>query len=628
MSFKTYRIIIFFFCFSNIIYCQSNGENQLLSVKDSLTSNPNYAYKTLSRLSKQNNNTKDFSARTDLLLGNYFNSIGVVDSSMHYTKRALLSLKDEEEIANAYRIIGSCYRRSGKIDNAMEMLFKSLRISEKNNYNKIACVVKSDLGILYANKKEYDKAIQFLEESNTLSEDDNVIYSNYINIGSVYFIKKDLFNAEKFFVKAFEMMPSEKAPSASATVALNIGSILYEKKEYSRAAEYYDKSRAIADAHGFKDKSINAVVHKSMTIAALGKPKDAIGLLLNSLEPAKAISSLGIQKNIYQNLRDIYNEMNNYKAANTALINFHKLKDSISNTKQKNAITELEVKYETAKKEKEILTLKEDQTLKNEEIKRQRLLKKIFLIGFFIILIPTIGLFLVYYQKQKVKNKYNKQKITSFVKEQELKLVNTYMLAQNEERSRISRELHDSIGGNLAAIKLQMEGHKNKPIAFNGIIEHLDDTYEQVRTISHNLIPKKIHQTQFTKYLKDYMDTISKVSDPDILFIPHPPEKIDAIDNDQKAEIFKIIQELITNALKHAKAKTIEVCLNAYADKIEIIFEDNGVGFDTKKGATGIGLQNIKERVNLLKANIDIDSVINRGTAIRIEIPVIDDRKN
>ncbi|WP_405207061.1 tetratricopeptide repeat protein [Aquimarina sp. LLG6339-5] len=609
---------------------QESVSIQLDSAIDSLDANPNYSYSVLSKISRDKEQQDSIRSKAKLYLGSYFNSIGVVDSSMYYTRASLIHLRNKKHLAQAYRLLGSSFRRSGNMDEAIEMLYRSLKISEEIDYLEMITKVKSDFGILNANNENYDKSIQFFEESNAATTDKNIISSNYINIGAVYFRKKDYDNAEKFFLKAYEMIPPNTSPKASATLALNIGDVLHKNKKYEEALAYFNDSKKIADLHGFKDKSINAIVHKSKAIAALGKPQEAINQLNNSLAPAKLISNLEIQKNIYENLTNIYTSIDDYKSANLALNNFHTLKDSISDSRQKKTITELEVKYETATKEKEILLLKEDQLSSEAEIKRQRLLRRFYIIGFIIVLIPIIGLLLVYYQKLQVKTKYNaqkeeinRQKTASFLNEQELKLANTYVIAQNEERNRIARELHDSIGGNLAAIKLQVINIEKDKNTQETIINQLDNTYQQVREISHNLIPKKINQTAFANYIREYIDTIEKVTDPDITFIPHPIEKINTINDNQKVEIFRIIQELMTNALKHAKARVIEICLNAYNDSIEIIFEDDGIGFDSKKETNGIGLQNIKKRLTLLKAKIDIDSAINRGTAIRIEIPIV-----
>lgn len=614
----------------SIEYAQESATLRLNNAVDSLNINPSYSYTELSKIVKDKNNQDSTKAKARLYLGSYFNSIGVIDSSVYYTKASLTHLRNKKYLSQAYRLLGSGYRRSGKIDDAIEILYKSLKISEEINYLDMIVKVKSDLGILSANKGDYDKAILFFEESNAVTEDQKVICSNYINIGAAYFKKDDFENAENFFKKALEIIPPNSSPNASSTLILNLGSVLYKNKKYKQAIEYFDKSKKIADEYGFVDKSLNATAHKAEVIGVMGNYSEAIQMLNKTIAQAKEISNIEIQKNSYDNLVTVYTKANNHKSANEALIQFHRLRDSLNNRKQKKEITELEVKYETATKEKEILLLKEDQLLNETEIKRQRLLRRFYIIGFIIVLVPIMALLFVYYQKLQVKIKYNaqkeeinRQKTASFLKEQELKLANTYVIAQNEERSRISRELHDSIGGNLAAIKLQIVNVQKDLEIKDTLIDQLDDTYQQVREISHNLIPKKINQTAFANYIREYIDTIEKVTDPEITFIPHPVEKINNINDNQKVEIFKIIQELMTNALKHAKAKVIEICLNAYQDSIEIIFEDDGIGFDTDQTTNGIGLQNIQKRLALLKAKMDIDSSMNRGTAIRIEIPTI-----
>ncbi|MBQ4822428.1 sensor histidine kinase [Aquimarina sp. MMG016] len=627
-------LLLSFLLFSHFFYGQKEADEKLQIAIDSLIVNPNFSYQSLLKIAKNGKNSDSLRAKAKLQLGNYFNSIGIVDSLLFYTKESLTHLNSKKHLAEAYRIMGSGYRRSGKIDDAIEILFKSLEISEKINYKEMISKVKSDLGILYGNKNELDKAIQYFEESIASAYNDQAIYANYLNIGSIYFFKKDLDNAEKYFIKAFELTPPEKDPKVSATLSLNIGSVLFENKKYNEAIEYYEKSRSIADAYGFKDKSINAIAHEALVIDALGNSKKAITMLTEALPKAVEIDELAIQKNIYENLATVYTNADKHKLANTALVEFHKLKDSINNRKQRKEITELEVKYETAEKEKEILVLKEDQLLKDGEISKQRLLKQSFVIGFIIILIPIVALLIVYYQKLKVKNKYNlqkeeshKQKINAILKGQELKLANTYTIAQNEERGRIARELHDSVGGNLAAIKLQLMNPGKDKGKEDDIVDQIDEVYEQVREISHNLTPKGLNNTSFTKFVGDYIHTIEKVTEPDITFVPYPIDKVDQIDEKHKVEIFKIIQELLTNALKHARAKVIEVCLNAYKDTVEIIFEDDGIGFDTQKVADGIGLQNVRDRLSVLRARIDIDSAINRGTAIRIKIPTEDNDK-
>ena len=214
--------------------------------------------------------------------------------------------------------------------------------------------------------------------------------------------------------------------------------------------------------------------------------------------------------------------------------------------------------------------------------------------------------------------------MNSLIKENELEVAKSSLKAQQEERRRIAKQLHDSIGSNLAGIKLQLANLKETDTTQNNVLEQIDQTYELVRDISHDLIPKRFKQDAFTTLVQDYLKTIEEASPIQISFSAYPEHAVNGLKDVLKVEIYSILQELITNTLKHAKAKTVEVHLNLHDNIFQLIYEDDGIGFDQNITARGIGLENVKERLGQLSGNVNIDSVLNRGTAITIEIPVHD----
>jgi len=267
--------------------------------------------------------------------------------------------------------------------------------------------------------------------------------------------------------------------------------------------------------------------------------------------------------------------------------------------------------------------------LKAAELERQKTIKNAFLIGFLIILIPILGLLYVYYQKiqaqselSKKQEEINEQKVTALKQEQELNLIKAAIEGQDEERKRIAQELHDSIGGNLAGIKLQMASLDGDSKKFNAISGQLDETYQLVRDISHTLIPKKFKQNDFTELISDYAKSISGAGELAVDFHPHPIQKINAIDEKIQMELFKIIQELMTNTLKHAGARKVDIHLSLIDKELSLLFEDNGSGFNISEISDGIGFENIKNRVGELVGRFHIDSASDRGTIISIEIPL------
>jgi len=233
-----------------------------------------------------------------------------------------------------------------------------------------------------------------------------------------------------------------------------------------------------------------------------------------------------------------------------------------------------------------------------------------------------------YYQKiqaqselAKKQEELNSQKVDALQKEQELNLIKASMEGQDEERKRIAQELHDSIGGNLAGIKLQLAS-VDEPKELGSISKQLDETYQLVRDISHTLVPKKFKENAFTDLVEQYVNSISKTGKLKFEFHPHPKKLVNGISEKLQVELFKIIQELMTNTLKHAEAKNVELHLTILDAELSLLFEDNGKGFDTTEISSGMGSKNIKNRVHDMQGRLNIDSQVGRGTVVAIEVPL------
>lgn len=251
---------------------------------------------------------------------------------------------------------------------------------------------------------------------------------------------------------------------------------------------------------------------------------------------------------------------------------------------------------------------------------------------FIFLLLPVISLLIIFYQKKRTQNELkkkqeevSKQKITSLIKDQELKLIKGLIKGQNKERKRIAQELHDNIGGNLAAIKLQLNNTiiNGDRKTIRTINNQLDDTYVKVRNLSHNLVPKKFSKNIFCNALEAYFNNIGEMTNITTSFIAYPRNEIDSLDEVLQIEVFKIIQQLITNTIEHAKASFIELQLNLVDNELNILFEDNGIGFSKKHKTSGFGFENMKSRLQKISGVFHIDSRINRGTIIDIEIPIL-----
>ncbi|WP_378172762.1 sensor histidine kinase [Aquimarina sp. SS2-1] len=260
----------------------------------------------------------------------------------------------------------------------------------------------------------------------------------------------------------------------------------------------------------------------------------------------------------------------------------------------------------------------------------ERKQRKLLFYAFLVVSIVSVVLLIFYKQKLIAKNKLNQQqqeineeRVKSLIKEQELNLIKTSLDVQNIERRRIAQDLHDSIGGNLAAINLKLGSTVALSKELEQIKQQVGETYKLVRKISHNLIPDNFYGNRFTDVLEEYMAAMVSANQMKMTFNVFPKEKIDTINEKISVEIFRIVQELLTNTLKHASATKVSLQIDLLNDILHIIYEDNGVGFDKGIKQEGIGLQSIRDRLAKLKGTLHIDAMRGRGTILDIEVPVV-----
>ncbi len=249
----------------------------------------------------------------------------------------------------------------------------------------------------------------------------------------------------------------------------------------------------------------------------------------------------------------------------------------------------------------------------------------IFIVTFSIILAIFLGtLFIFVFQ-------YRKRKLM-FENEKKMLALNSIIQGQEAERSRMARDLHDGLGGMLSGIKLNLSAiNGNVVIAeqdallFKSTIHQLDKAISEMRQIAHNMMPEALIKFGLSEALEDFCDGINESNQVRMKY----SHLGDASNLGQSTEVilYRIVQELCNNALKHASAKNIFIQLAEQEKCIILTVEDDGVGFDQhpSQARSGAGLKNVQARVEYLKGHLDIQSAAGNGTSINIEIPLDDD---
>ncbi|WP_198439737.1 ATP-binding protein [Pareuzebyella sediminis] len=322
-------------------------------------------------------------------------------------------------------------------------------------------------------------------------------------------------------------------------------------------------------------------------------------------------------------MSDAYAEGEDYENAYKFLQSHMQRKDSIDQAEQNIRISEIQTKYEVEKKENENLKLKQNRN---------------WLIAGLAVAVLLIGLSYLGYSNQKKRklliqkeNQVQTERLDALLKEQELMSLDAMVAGQEKERQRIANDLHDNLGSILATIKLHFQNLKIKKDRLkeqeDKLIQKTDElieeAYQKVRSIAHAKNVGLRAKEGLLPAIKNFASKVSLANKLVIEVEDHGMEE--RLENSLEITLFRIIQELITNVVKHSKATESTIHITHHDQNINIMVEDNGVGFDTDdiSEEDGMGIYSIQKRVENLDGSLTIDSIVDKGTSVIIDIPLI-----
>ena len=330
---------------------------------------------------------------------------------------------------------------------------------------------------------------------------------------------------------------------------------------------------------------------------------------------------------LYGYLSELYKDKGDYAKSIEFIDKQNVIKNTINENEQLIAMEEINAKYNTEETKQQNLQLK-------TKLQTNKIIQLIGILLLIIILITSILAYKNISKKRTIaeqERQIQSQKLETSLKEQELHEIDIMIESQEKERQRIANELHDNLGSLLATIKLNFYNLKNKKtniendenVLFDKTDSLIEEAYQEVRNIAHLKNLGVIGNEGLIIAVKKMAEKMSILNKLKINVIPFGFNE--RLEFQLEITIFRMIQELCTNIIKHSKATEVNIYLTLHSNsEINIIIEDNGIGFDYKKIAKkdGIGLKNIETKINQLKGTLTIDSVINKGTNILIDIPI------
>lgn len=565
-------------------------------------------------------------------IGNTFLIQGMQDSMLYFSERALLvarELNDSLSIGVSLFNVGIAYREKSDFEKAITFCLEGRVIMEKKGNKRIEVQMNDALQVLYAARTEYDKAIVFGEKAVQQSRElkmKSFLAQSLLNLSLSYSERGNLKKTEELIKEALQIAVELKDIRFEANALQNLANLFLKKGDYVQLKKYAERSLILHRQIGSVDGE--AILLRALAICYLQDRNYA-----RAKEFAEQALVIDRKNNFKRELSSVLRALSVIAFAEQDVENGLKYdleSEQVLEAMVKDVLSEnsanLEKKYETQKKEAQIKQLEAEKKVQQLSIKQKSIFNYILIGGFASLLLISLLGFRTYKQKQKLQQ----QRISELETQQQLTATEAVLKGEEQERTRLAKDLHDGLGGMLSGIKYSFNTMKGNLImtpdnaqAFERSMDMLDSSIKEMRRVAHNMMPEALVKFGLDTALKDFCNDINQTG---ALSLTYQSIGLEGQEINQTTAIaiYRIVQELINNTMKHAAAKAAIVQVTKSGNQISVTVEDDGKGFDTAilNQSKGIGWTNIQNRVDFLKGKLDVNSEAGKGTSVLIELTV------
>lgn len=598
-----------------------------------------------------------------------------------------LRLGDITSLSKTISNLGNYYFQIGEQETAIEYYKRVIPFYKKTSYTEGLARVSNNIGSAYRQLGFYTLAVKNylygLELYDSLNMQESYA-TTLANIAAVLKAQSDFEEAEKYYQRAIDIYDEEGADIGLANVSRNRADLLLLQNKpnlalalLKRAEEVYllkGLKRDLSDVyHGFGRaygglKSFNqaeSYFTKSIAIKNEIGNVDGIGMVSNSyavtLYQSKKYAEARIKYRVslktgleYKKpdliraallgLSETNEALGNTREAYDYRLRYEVVKDSLDNVEKSRQIAELREIYESEQKDKQITQLELENEVINAQSEahaaqaaRQRANKLTFIV--LAVALFVLAIILYFYLRQRLalarlKEKEEKEahikSVNELLVQQQTKTLEAMVEGQEHERLRIAKELHDHFGSLMAAVKVNLTtvAANNNINAENdkqmkNLSVMVDQACEDIRSLSHSMHVGISESFGLVPALRDLARSVTESGRVEVAF--HSADCAEKLDSTIEVMAYRIVQELVSNALKHAEATKLTIQLTCLDEILNIIVEDNGKGFDAQyymEHSEGMGLKSLQERITSLQGEFEVDSQTGKGTTVIIDLPV------
>lgn len=546
---------------------------------------------------------------------------------------------NDENLAIVYSYKAKAYAAENQMDKALNYFFKAQKKYSILKKEDKVYELKLEIAEIYSTydhvkneaPKLYNEYIAFANRT----KNDSMLAIGLYKKGIHLLFNDSINNAKNHYFKALSHNFKTNDTNTLVNIYNGLAVIYNEKLNLPDSAIYYLSKNLLLNKNADR---VNDLCKNYVNLAASFTHKKNYQKAIEYLEKAEKLPVTEHVKRL-KNLILLFKSKNyektgDYKKAYELLSEYAQNESEIYQEDIDNKLSEFHVYFQTQEKSLENENLKSQNKILEKTQKIDKLIL-IILLGF---IVTTIVIAFLWVKNLKRKNTINeqhielqKEKMNSILKEQELQNIDIMLESQEKERVKLANELHDNLGSMLATLRLNFQNLKRQKgdieeqesKLYEKTDELIEEAYQKVRNLAHYKNLGVIGNEGLVPAVRSMADKMSILNLLDINVIPFGLKE--RLDNQLEVGIFRMIQELCTNIIKHASANQVNIYITQHNHSdINIIIEDNGIGFDANKlkSNTGMGLKNIEKKVEQMGGSFTIDSIPGKGTTIIIDLPL------
>lgn len=539
--------------------------------------------------------------------------------------QAAVKAHDSSLMAEATLLKGISLYVMGDYEAALSQYLNALDIYEHIDDRGGMVNVYAELIIFYRHENKPTQTRRAITRGLSIAADigDTNGLANISNNAGLFYMSVGEYDSATYSFRRGLSFYQQRQDKVGMSYSMDyLATALIKTGAQDEALFFLEKSRDLRLETGDKLGVSESIYNIGELLLSQNKTTQALALFRAARDTAMQINYKELAAHTWQMEARALEKSGHFQEAYTALKRYQELREGLMNEKRVAAVEALQTRYETEKKERQNLELQQMNREQELQISRRNLA----LLSIVVFVLLTAGITYAFYNRYRLRTR---AKLQEERLQQERLRAEAIVTTEEHERQRLARELHDGVGQILAAARRSLQQTTPAVVPADGVAQGpdpvalLDESIAEVRTLSHSMMPPALRNRSLTEALEELARRIRQHSGVEIHTQWSGTEGL-TLHTNQSLMIYRALQEILTNALRHAGANEIHLEMVNHGDALSILVIDDGKGFDPAAAANGLGLQNIRARIGFIGGEVTVDSQPGQGATFMLDIPLTD----